>query len=110
MAVALNVFYNVWIMLFIVFLLFFERKRLRLSRKAHSAAVIGLVQLWLATDYISRGVENTLLIAAAGIYICAAINLLYGLPETHINRESLFPYLLERPDRYALGLLCDEAV
>ena len=95
----MNVFYNVWIMLFIVMLLFYERKRLRLSREAHSAAVIGAVQIWLATDYISRGVENTLVIAAAGIYICAAINLLYGLPQTHVNREALFPYLLERPDR-----------
>lgn len=81
-AVALNVFYNVWIMIFIVISLFYERKRLRLSRKAHSAAVVGAIQLWLATDYLSRGVENTLVIAAAGIYICAAINLLYGLPET----------------------------
>lgn len=52
-----------------------------------------------ATDYFSRGVEIQLVLAATGIYICAFFNLLYGLPETNVHRERLFPYLLARPDR-----------
>jgi hypothetical protein len=46
-AVALNVLHNFWIIVFVLLLLSYERKRLRFSRKAHSAAVVGFIQSWL---------------------------------------------------------------
>lgn len=53
LAVALNILYNVWVAFFIILLLSYERKRLRFSRKAHSAAVVGLIQAWLCVSSFS---------------------------------------------------------
>lgn len=44
---ALNVIYNLWVMIFILLLLSYERKRLRLQRRAHSATVIAFIQMWM---------------------------------------------------------------
>ncbi|CAD6582543.1 MAG: hypothetical protein CYPHOPRED_002060 [Cyphobasidiales sp. Tagirdzhanova-0007] len=98
LSLALTLLYNIWIVLFIMALLYYERRRLRFKRQAHSAAVLGGLEFWLATDYLSRSVEIQVQIAAAAIYIVSALNLLYGLPHTHRRGESLFPYLLRRDD------------
>lgn len=47
LAVVFNVFYNLWVALFVIILLSYEHKRLRFKRKVHSAAVVGLIQAWM---------------------------------------------------------------
>lgn len=47
LATALNVIYEIWYIIVIILFLLFENMRLRVNRKAHAAAVMGLAQGWL---------------------------------------------------------------
>lgn len=47
LGVVFSVLYNLWVAVFIIALLSYEHKRLRFSRKVHSACVVGLIQTWM---------------------------------------------------------------
>ena len=47
-------------------------------------------------DYLAKGVEVWLVLAASSVFIAAFFNLLYGLPKTHSQRYKLLPYLLAK--------------
>lgn len=51
---------------------------------------------------MTKGVEMQLLVAAASIFLVALVNLCYGLPQTHSHRQSLFSFLISKPDYYSV--------
>ena len=56
----------------------------------------------LQVEYLTKGVEAQLVVAAIGLYIIAFINLFRGIPQVHRNRESLFSSLIAKPDLYSV--------
>lgn len=51
---------------------------------------------------MTNGVEAQLLVATAALLLIACINLIYGLPQTHSHRQSLFNFLISKPDHYSV--------
>lgn len=51
---------------------------------------------------MTKGVEAQLVVAAIGLYVLAFINLCFGLPQVHSHRQSLFSFLIARPDLYSV--------
>lgn len=51
---------------------------------------------------MTKGVEAQLVVATASLLLIAVINLYCGLPQTHTNRQSLFSFLISKPDLYAV--------
>lgn len=51
---------------------------------------------------MTKGVEAQLVVAAIGLYVLAFINLCWGLPQVHSHRQSLFSFLIAKPDLYSV--------
>jgi hypothetical protein len=51
---------------------------------------------------MTKGVELQLIIAALALFLVALINLSFGLPATHSHRQSLFAFLISKPDHYPI--------
>lgn len=52
---------------------------------------------------MTKGVEAQLIVATAALLsLVALINLVYGLPQTHSHRQSLFSFLISKPDHFSV--------
>lgn len=55
-------------------------------------------------EFMTKGVELQLIIAAVALFLVAFINLSFGLPATHSHRQSLFAFLIAKPDHYSIPI------